>query len=166
MTKLNVVVDCSGSMIEMGKLAILQSICVYLKDVCLSEVTFYKWHEALTEFDGTLIVSDLKQSVSLIGLKVFLQASDQAVNLILTDACFETQDLKILKTYLKTENTNRIVFYPVGADSDLTQFKQMNKLLDIGVPNTVDAALKALLLELITLEDINTLTSDEESWDA
>ena len=153
---LNVIVDGSGSMNEMGKRFLQRNLCRFISQLPLLDVRtyaelsflFFRWTSSVAPLaiqdDGDLPVLDAEGKADLGALAKMLK--DMPENgrkrrvLVLTDGIFETS--KIAEFKKETRSTGNLVLrtVAVGPDADLIKLKALSTNETAYLPENISSA--------------------------
>lgn len=158
---LNIIVDVSGSMNEMGKIHLQRNLCRYAAQLRLidpenysgSDIRFYQWAQNISEVvlqsDGDIPTLNAEGSSKLCVLSDFLSLhlndTRRARVLILSDGNFDREGFKKFETWKKEHNTNLIRTVAVGADADLLKLKKISTNNTVYLSENIASAIKSTI---------------------
>lgn len=142
MVRLDIIVDVSGSMNEMGKIHLQRNLCRYAAQLRLidqekysgSDIRFYQWAQNISEIslqcDGDIPALNAEGSSNLCVLSDFLSQhlndTERSMVLILSDGNFSNSDILSFQSQLSTIPDLIIRTVAVGADADLLKLKKIS----------------------------------------
>lgn len=161
MKKLNVVIDVSGSMSELGKIHIQRNLCC-----CLSQLKsidqekyadfdmhFHQWAQNISQIriqnDGKIPTLNAEGSSSLTALLDFISQNVKhninTIFLILSDGNFSNSEISTFKNHLSPLSDLIIRTVGVGSDADLLKLKKISTNSSAYFPENIIAAIDCTL---------------------
>lgn len=160
---LNIIVDVSGSMNEMGKIHLQRNLCRYAAQLALIEpdkytdfnIRFYQWGLSVSEVhlkdDGDIPLLEAKGSTSLSVLADFLSQkltdSERLRVLILSDGNFSTLDIVSFKKLLSSYPEMVVRTVAVGADADLLKLKKTSTNNKVYLSENIASAIESTIFD-------------------
>lgn len=139
---LNIIVEISGSMNEMGKIHIHRNLCRYAAQLRLIDhekyaaidIRFYQWTQNISELalqsDGDIPALNAEGSSNLSVLSDFLSQNlnntGRLMLLIISDGNFSNSDIVNFQNQLRTFTNLSIRTVAVGADADLLKLRKIS----------------------------------------
>jgi hypothetical protein len=190
---LDVIVDVSGSMNEMGKIHLQQNLCRYAAQLrgidqekyADLDIRFYQWAQDISEItisDGGIPALNAEGSSDLCDLSDFLSQhlndTGRARILILSDGNFPNSDIVSFQNQLITFPDLIIRTVAVGADADLLKLKKISTNNSVHLSENVSSAIDSTIFgsdkplnapvstaQIMQPEPAET-EEPEEAWDA
>ena len=191
---IDIIVDTSGSMNEMGKIHLQRNLCRYAAQLRLidqekysgSEIRFYQWaqnvSEAALQSDGDISALNAEGSSKLCVLSDFLSEhlkdTGRPMVLILSDGNFPNSDIVSFQSQLGTFTDLIIRTVAVGADADLLKLKKISTnntvYLSENIASAIDSTIfgsdEPLIAPSSTAQILQSAPAEteepEEDWDA
>lgn len=191
---IQIIVDTSGSMNEMGKIHLQRNLCRYAAQLRLIDrerysdlyIYFYQWAQNISEItllsDGDIPSLKAEGSSSLSELSNFLSLhfKDTEITkvLILSDGNFPDSDIVTFQNQLGTFSDLIIRTVAVGADADLLKLKKISTnntfYLSENIASAIDSTIfgsdEPLAAPVSTAQILQSATAEieepEEDWDA
>ena len=192
---IDIIVDTSGSMNEMGKIHLQRNLCRYAAQLRSidqekysgSDIRFYKWAQDITQLtiqsDGDIPALKADGVSNLCVLSNFfsqqLNEYERARILILSDGNFPTsEDIKSFQKRLGTYTNLSIRTVAVGADADLLKLKKISTnstvYLSENIASAIDSTIfgsdEPLIAPSSTAQILQSAPAEteepEEDWDA
>lgn len=193
-SSLNIIVDVSGSMNEMGKIHLQRSLCRYaaqLRQIDREkyfdlDIRFYQWAQNVSEIvmqsDGDIPALNAEGFSKLCVLSDFLSQqlnnTGRLMVLILSDGNFPNSNIVSFKSQLSTFGDLIIRTVAVGADADLLKLKKISTnntvYLSENIASAIDSAIfdsdEKLIVPVSIVEILESLPVEievpQEDWDA
>jgi len=193
-SSLNIIVDVSGSMNEMGKIHLQRNLCRYAAQLRLigqgkysgSDIRFYQWAQNISEValqsDGDIPALNAEGYSNLCVLSDFLSQylndTGRLMVLILSDGNFPNSDIVSFQNQLGTFTHLIIRTVAVGTDADLFKLKKISTNNTVYLSENIASAIDSTIFgsdEPLTapvspariLESAPAETEEsEEDWDA
>ena len=188
---LNIIVDVSGSMNEMGKIHLQRNLCRYAAQLQLIDqdkyadldILFYHWAQNVSEIavqsDGDIPALDTEGSSSLSVLSDFLSQNlndiERPMVLILSDGNFSNSDILSFQNQLRSFPDLIIRTVAVGADADLLKLKKISTNNSVHLSENIASAIDSTIFgtddrmaapesttQILQIEP----AEPEEDWDA
>lgn len=191
MKTLNILVDVSGSMREMGKLHLQKNLCRYATQLQLLDrdkysdldIHFYQWTQNVTEINlqngGNLSGLFAQGSSSLMAFSDFilkyLNDSPKLRILILSDGNFDRNDYNSFLKWKEDQDNLLLRTVAIGADADLRKLKKIstnnNVYLSENITSAIDCTIFGTDKHIDSPESIADIRrpeklEQEEDWDA
>lgn len=191
---LYIIVDVSGSMNEMGKIHLQRNLCRYATQLRLIDqekysgvdIRFYQWAQNISELvlqsDGGVSALNAEGSSNLNVLSdflsLYLNVTERARILILSDGSFDRDDFKKFLEWKTTHTPTLIRTVAVGADADLLKLKKISTnntvYLSENIASAIDSTIfgsdKLLTAPVSTARILQSAPAEteepEEDWDA
>lgn len=190
---INIIVDTSGSMNEMGKIHLQQNLCRYAAQIKVLDeskysgtgIRFYQWAENISNIelqsDGKFPCFSAADSSSLSILSDFISQTfnntERTLLLILSDGNFPNKEILNFKRQLSAFGELNIRTVAVGADADLLKLKKLSTndtvFLSENIASAIDSTIfsfdESLIAPVSTSQilqsgQIESMES-EEDWD-
>ena len=143
---INIYIDTTGSMTEMGKNSAVLYIAKSIEDCC----SFKSIENCLYQLNGTVIKDLISLSFSN-DIKIDFK-SELENSILISDGLFETEDIKIFDVAIS-----------VGIDADLFNLEKISQKLFTG--DNVLSALEYLIFHNDLLESApKILEEDDDEW--
>ena len=157
---INVIVDISGSMEEMGKIHLQWNLCRFIRELAILDSKTYsgtifqifQWNSSITELEikdnGDIAtksphgVSDLAVLSNM--LETHLDASRELKVLVLSDGHFGDSMLNAFKVWVKRHADLSIRVVAIGADANTHRLKKMSTNNDVYSPEDISAAIASM----------------------
>lgn len=194
MNKLNIIVDASGSMKELGKIHLQRNLCRYAAQLRVIDqekyadldIRFYQWAEDVSEItiqsDGDIPALNGEGSSNLCVLSDFLSQhlndTGRSRALILSDGNFPNSDIVSFQNQLSKFPDLIIRTVAVGADADLLKLKKISTNNSVHLSENISSAIDSTIFgseepfaipvsttQILQFEPAET-EEPEEDWDA
>lgn len=194
MNKLNIIVDASGSMKELGKIHLQRNLCRYAAQLRVIDqekyadldIRFYQWAEDVSEItiqrDGDIPALNAEGSSKLYDLSDFLSQylndTGKSRVLILSDGSFPNLDIVSFQNQLSRFPDLIIRTVAVGADADLLKLKKISTNNSVHFSENISSAVSSIVFgsdklfsapistaQILQSEPAGT-EEPEEGWDA
>ena len=190
-TPINIIIDVSGSMNEMGKIHLQRNLCCYAAQLKTMDhdkyadidVRFYQWAQSVSKIivqnEGDIPPLVTEGSSSMRALSDFLSKSLNDMEslrvLILSDGNFDRDEFKSFLEYKEKIKRLLIRTVAVGTDSDLLKLKEISSNDSVYLSENIAAAIDCSIFgsdEPVTAPEstaqiLQTKPSGpEEDWDA
>ena len=191
---LNIVIDISGSMNEMGKIHLQRNLCRYVAQLQLIEpekyanfnIHFYQWAQDVSQItvqsDGDIPAIYTEGTASLDVLVDFLfrnlSITQRALLLVISDGHFTKTDILNFQSQLSSLADLNIRTVAVGADADLLKLKKISSnnsvYLSENIASAIDSTIfgsdEPLMAPVSTAQILQSSPAEteelEEDWDA
>ena len=188
---LNIIVDVSGSMNEMGKIHLQRNLCRYAAQLQLIDqekyadfnIRLFQWTENVSEIaiqcDGDIPPLKAEGSLNLSALSDFLSQNlnitERSMFLILSDGNFSNSDILSYQNQLSSFSGLIIRTVAVGADADLLMLKKLSTNNSVHLSENIASAIDSTIFgaeehmtapESTTHIFITESSEPEEEWDA
>lgn len=188
---LNIIVDVSGSMNEMGKIHLQRNLCRYAAQLPIIDqgkyadidIRFYQWAQSVSaivvQSDGDIPVLNSEGVSSLSVLSDFLSKNlDESKclrGLILSDGNFNNSDILSFQKRLNSFSNLILRAVAVGADADLLMLKKISSngsvYLSEDIATAIDSTISGSDELVVAPESIIQIlqkepAEPEENWDA
>ncbi|WP_133405882.1 VWA domain-containing protein [Parashewanella tropica] len=191
---INIIVDTSGSMNDMGKIHLQRNLCRYADKLRAIEfekyskldIRFYQWAQNVSEvalqIDGDIPVLSAKGSSNLCELSGFLNElnkdKEKARVLILSDGNFPNSYIVSFQNQMDIFSSLLIRTVAVGADADLLKLKKistnntvyLSENIASAIESTIFGSDESLNVPISTAQIVEPAPAEteeaEEDWDA
>jgi len=191
---INIIVDVSGSMSEMGKIHLQRNLCRYAAQLRLIDqekysglgIRFYQWTQNVSEIalqsDGDVPLLNAEGSLSLCALSDFLSQNlndtERLMVLLLSDGNFPNSEIGNFHKQLNTITGLTIRTVAVGADADLLKLKKISTNNTVYLSENISSAIESTIFgsdeqmaapvstaQIMQSEPVKSEMPEEE-WDA
>jgi hypothetical protein len=158
---LNIIVDVSGSMNEMGKIHLQRNLCRYAAQLQLIDqkkyadfnIRFFQWAQNVSEIalksDGDIPALDAEGSASLSVLSEFISQNvnktERRMIIIMSDGNFSNSDISSYQNQLSSFSGLIIRTVAVGADADLLKLKKLSTNNSIHLSENISSAIDSTI---------------------
>ena len=154
---INIVVDTSGSMNEMGKNHLQRNLCRYLHELRIIneqkysniEFRYYQWSSSVTNLfvqeSGEFPVLTPKGEADMVALSEYLKSmvnDEQELHvLIITDGQYSYSEITEFKKGLEKYQNIALRVVAVGADADIAKMKKLSTNGNVYLAENISAAI-------------------------
>lgn len=192
---INIIVDVSGSMNEIGKIHLQRNLCRYAAQLRLidqekcsgSDIRFYQWAQNISEVvlqsDGDIPALNAEGSSNLCGLSSFFSKKKNDKGkvriLILSDGNFDRDDYKAFLGWKKESKLLLIRTVAVGSDADLLKLQKISTNNRVYLAENIASAIEntifgsdvpfskpTFLSHILQQSEPIKMEEPEEDWDA